>query len=99
MQDRISARLEVESQPQEGDDTPRAVDPAKIYFEEVGGLKKQRVYGLGSQASSLYFASQSCSSSATSHPPTCTHDAQIVPIQRQMREMEQRLQQQQLEQQ
>ena len=38
-----------------------------IYLEASGGEKKRRVYGLGSQASSLY--PESYSSGATSAPP------------------------------
>ena len=42
------------SQPNEESGEPCKVDESKIYLEAVGGLKKQHIYGLGSEASTLY---------------------------------------------
>ena len=42
------------SQPSEGSSDPIEVDETEIFLEAVGGLKKQRIYGLGSESSSLY---------------------------------------------
>ena len=53
LQERYLALKENLSQPIEGSE-PLQVDESEIYLEAVGGLKKQRVYGLGSDASSLY---------------------------------------------
>ena len=58
----MTSRLAAESQPPEGSSEPRAVDPDAIYMDVVGGFKKQRIYGLGSQA----FAYQSSSASSSS---------------------------------
>ena len=61
----MTSRLAAESQPPEGSSEPRAVDPDAIYIDVVGGLKKQRIYGLGSQASAYHSSLASSSSSAT----------------------------------
>ena len=53
LQERYLALKENLSQPIEGSE-PLQVDESEIYLEAVGGLKKQRIYGLGSEASSLY---------------------------------------------
>ena len=42
------------SQPSEEFDKPQEVNEAELYLEAIGGLKKQRFYGLGYQASSFY---------------------------------------------
>ena len=42
------------SEPSEGCSEPIEVDESEIFLEAVGGLKKQRIYGLGSESSSLY---------------------------------------------
>ena len=42
------------SQPSEESSESCEVDESEIYLEAVGGLKKQRIYGLGSEASALY---------------------------------------------
>ncbi|OIT31497.1 hypothetical protein A4A49_64125, partial [Nicotiana attenuata] len=40
-------------------DDSQEVDVNRLYFEVVGGEKKRRVYGLGSQALTLYLDSNS----------------------------------------
>ena len=42
------------SQSDEGSSEPHEVHEVELYLEAVGGLKMQRVYGLGSEASSFY---------------------------------------------
>ena len=54
------------SQPDEGSSEPREVDEVELYLEAVGGLKMQRVYGLGSEASSVYSHYSFTSASTTS---------------------------------
>ena len=45
------------SQPSKDGSQPTKVDINALYFEAVSGEMKRRVYGLGSQASSLYSVS------------------------------------------
>ena len=54
LQERHLALKENLSRPSEGSSEPLKVDEFEIYLKAVGGLKKQHVYGLGSEASSLY---------------------------------------------
>ncbi|XP_050231670.2 uncharacterized protein LOC126680571 [Mercurialis annua] len=51
--DKIQAAVDLASQPLEDGTTP-VVDINAIYYDVVGGEKKRRVYGLGSQASVFY---------------------------------------------
>ncbi|KAG8661886.1 uncharacterized protein LOC110606300 isoform X4 [Manihot esculenta] len=53
------------SQPQEGCSEPPIVDEVMLYYQAVGGNKKRRVYGVGSQASTFYSQSFHTSFSST----------------------------------
>ncbi|XP_039121601.1 uncharacterized protein LOC120258302 [Dioscorea cayenensis subsp. rotundata] len=54
IQDRYLELMEQASQTQEGHGEPPIVDEAAVYYEAVGGEKKRRVYGVGSQGSVFY---------------------------------------------
>ncbi|XP_043808700.1 uncharacterized protein LOC122722295 [Manihot esculenta] len=53
----------------EGSNEPTPINEAQLYYEAVGGHKKSRVYGLGSQASAYFHEPSHCSASYTSAPP------------------------------
>ncbi|KAJ9168405.1 hypothetical protein P3X46_019933 [Hevea brasiliensis] len=66
MVDSRAQSIKQSSQPQEGCSDPPIVDEVALYYQVVGGEKKNRVYGIGSQASIFYPSSSHGSSS--SHP-------------------------------
>ena len=56
------------SQPEEGSSEPRSVDDNEIFFKNVGGVKKSRLYDIGSEVSTNYkIASFSGTSLAIGH--------------------------------
>nr|GLL16342.1 uncharacterized protein LOC109149905 [Ipomoea trifida] len=61
----IQARHDAATQEVEGSTEPPVINMSQLYVDVVGGVKKQRIYGLGTKASS-FINSNSCSSSATS---------------------------------
>ncbi|XP_057990334.1 uncharacterized protein LOC110656172 [Hevea brasiliensis] len=67
IKDAFLALKEQSSQPQEGCNDPPIVDEVALYYQVVGGEKKNRVYGIGSQASIFYPSSSHGSSSTASY--------------------------------
>ncbi|XP_019153442.1 PREDICTED: uncharacterized protein LOC109149905 [Ipomoea nil] len=63
--DEIQARRDAIMQEAEGSTDPPVIDMSQMYVDVVGGVKKQRIYGLGTK-SSAFISGNSCSSSATS---------------------------------
>nr|GME03147.1 uncharacterized protein LOC109149905 [Ipomoea batatas] len=61
----IQARHDAATQEVEGSTEPPVINMSQLYVDVVGGVKKQRIYGLGTKASS-FINDNSCSSSATS---------------------------------
>ena len=61
------------SQPLDDGSEPPPVDINALYFEAAGGEKRRRVYGIGSQAASIYPAY--CQSSRTSYTSQATASA------------------------
>nr|GME03602.1 uncharacterized protein LOC109147304 [Ipomoea batatas] len=61
----IQARHDAATQEVEGSTEPPVINISQLYVDVVGGVKKQRIYGLGTKASS-FINDNSCSSSATS---------------------------------
>ena len=56
------------SQPEEGSFEPRQIDDNEIFVKNVEGVKKSRLYGIGSKISTYYsIASFSGTSPATSY--------------------------------
>ena len=56
------------SQPEEGSSEPRPVDDNEIFVKNVGGVKKSRLYGIGSEISTYCsIASFSGTSPAMGH--------------------------------
>ena len=56
------------SQPEKGSSEPRPIDDNEIFFKIVGGVKKSRLYSIGSKISTYYnIASFSSTSPATSY--------------------------------
>ncbi|KAG5606549.1 hypothetical protein H5410_028041 [Solanum commersonii] len=49
------------------------VDFSRIYMDEVGGVKKAFIYGLGSQV--VFYENIGSSSASTSQPQDCSFDA------------------------
>lgn len=68
MQDDFIRLREEMSQPEEGSSEPRPVDDNEIFVKNVGGVKKSRLYGIGSEISTYCnIASFSVTSPATGH--------------------------------
>nr|GLL37494.1 uncharacterized protein LOC109157302 isoform X1 [Ipomoea trifida] len=63
--EKIQARHDAATQEVEGSTEPPVINMSQLYVDVVGGVKKQRIYGLGTKASS-FINDNSCSSSATS---------------------------------
>ncbi|XP_031120225.1 uncharacterized protein LOC116023369 [Ipomoea triloba] len=61
----IQARHDAATQEVEGSTEPPVINMSQMYVDVVGGVKKQRIYVLGTKASS-FINDNSCSSSATS---------------------------------
>ena len=67
------------SQPEEGSSEPRPVDDNEIFFKNVGGVKKSRLYGIGSEISTYCsIASFSGTSPATGHSHELEDKLQLV---------------------
>ena len=67
------------SQPEEGSSEPRPVDDNEIFVKNVGGVKKSRLYGIGSEISTYYsIASFSGTSPATGHSHELEDRLQLV---------------------
>ncbi|KAH0693155.1 hypothetical protein KY285_020252 [Solanum tuberosum] len=60
------------------------VDFSKIYMDEVGGVKKACIYGLGSQA--IFYENVGSSSASTSQPQDCSFDARVKEYVQEMKE-------------
>ncbi|KDP30388.1 hypothetical protein JCGZ_17117 [Jatropha curcas] len=70
------------------------IDEVALYLEAVGGEKKRKVYGIGSQASQFYYGSAAHASTASAGPqPEHTDEhytdirAQLTDQQRQIAEL------------
>nr|GMD45288.1 uncharacterized protein LOC109149905 [Ipomoea batatas] len=61
----IQARHDAATQEAEGSTESPNIDMSQLYVDVVGGVKKQRIYGLGTKSSS-FITLTSCGSSATS---------------------------------
>nr|GMD93606.1 uncharacterized protein LOC109149905 [Ipomoea batatas] len=61
----IQARHDAATQEAEGSTESPNIDMSQLYMDVVGGVKKQRIYGLGTKSSS-FITRTSCGSSATS---------------------------------
>nr|GMD52481.1 probable inactive protein kinase DDB_G0270444 isoform X1 [Ipomoea batatas] len=61
----IQTRHDAATQEVEGSSEPPVINMSQLYVDVVGGVKKQRIYGLGTKASS-FINDNSCSSYATS---------------------------------
>ena len=67
------------SQPEEGSSEPCPVDDNEIFVKNVGGVKKSRLYGIGSEISTYCsIASFSGTSPATSHSHELEDRLQLV---------------------
>ena len=67
------------SQPEEGSSEPRPVDDNEIFVKNVGGVKKSRLYGIGSEISTYCsIASFSGTSPATGHSLELEDKLQLV---------------------
>ena len=105
-QDSVVARYEAETAVVRDDaSSSQSVDATQIYLDEVGGVKKKRVYGLGSMGS-VYLRSQASSSSinmpSTSQPvqesqTQAQEDSQIQDLEMEMSVMCEQMMQQQRE--
>ena len=60
------------------------VDFSKIYMDEVGGVKKACIYGLGSQA--VFYENIGSSSASTTQPQDCSFDARVKEYVQEMKE-------------
>ena len=68
MQDDFIRLREEMSQPEEWLSKPRPVDDNEIFVKNIGGVKKSRLYGIGSEISTYCsIASFSGTSPATGH--------------------------------
>ena len=101
-QDRVVARYEAEiATIREDASSSQSVDASQIYLDEVGGVKKKRVYGLGSKGS-LCLRSQASSNSinmpSTSHPfqesqTQAQEDSRIEALEKEMSVMREQMMQ------
>ena len=67
------------SQPEEGSSEPRPIDDNEIFVKNVGGVKKSRLYGIGSEISTYCsIASFSGTSPATGHSHELEDKLQLV---------------------
>ena len=67
------------SQLEEGSSEPRPVDDNEIFVKNVGGVKKSRLYGIGSEISTYYsIASFSGTSPKTGHSHELEDKLQLV---------------------
>ena len=67
------------SQPEEGSSEPRPVDDNEIFVKNVGGVKKSKLYDIGSEISTYCsIASFSGTSPATSHSHELEDKLQLV---------------------
>ena len=67
------------SQPEEGSSEPRPVDDNEIFVKNVGGVKKLKLYGIGSEISTYCsIASFSGTSPVTSHSHELEDKLQLV---------------------
>ena len=67
------------SQPEEGSSEPRPVDDNEIFVKNVGGVKKSRLYGIGSEISTYCsIASYSGTSPAMGHSHELEDKLQLV---------------------
>ena len=87
------------SQPSEGSSEPLEVDKSEIFLEAAGGVKKQRIYGLGSESSSLYSRySWSSSSSSRAQQEALelrgTVASQQVQLQQQQTQLQEKMEEQ-----
>ncbi|XP_059288090.1 uncharacterized protein LOC132041394 isoform X2 [Lycium ferocissimum] len=73
--DAVMSKIASASQPEDGSDEHLTVDFSKIYLDEVGGIKKKRIYGLGSQAP--LYGHVGASSASTSRHPDLDFDARV----------------------
>ncbi|KAH0725588.1 hypothetical protein KY284_001453 [Solanum tuberosum] len=60
------------------------VDFSKIYMDEVDGVKKACIYGLGSQV--VFYENVGSSSTSTSQPQDCSFDARVKEYVQEMKE-------------
>ena len=64
------------------------IDEAQLYFEAVGGEKKRRVYGLGSQTSVFFPNKTSASTSFTSAQQNKDLQDEVADLKRKVQERE-----------
>ncbi|KAG5571406.1 hypothetical protein H5410_061172 [Solanum commersonii] len=60
------------------------IDFSNIYMDEVGGVKKACIYGLGSQV--VFYENIGSSSASTSQPQDCSFDARVKEYVQEMKE-------------
>ena len=79
MQDDFIRLREEMSQPEEGSSEPRPIDDNEIFVKNVGGVKKSRLYGIGSEISAYCgIASFSGTSPATGHSHELADKLQLM---------------------
>ena len=102
-QDRVVARYEAETAAVSEDaSSSQSVDATQIYLDEVGGVKKKRVYGLGSMGSVCLQSQASYSSinmPSTSQPvqesqTQAQEDSRIQALEKEMSVMREQMMQQ-----
>ncbi|XP_039126774.1 uncharacterized protein LOC120262925 [Dioscorea cayenensis subsp. rotundata] len=93
VKDRYLELVEQASQTQEGLDELPIVDETTLYYEAVGGGKKSRVYGIGSQACIFYPHSSSSLSTGSSSEALHVEVRDLHQTLSQVQDREERLQQ------
>ncbi|KAH0716762.1 hypothetical protein KY285_012793 [Solanum tuberosum] len=73
--DAIMSEIASASQPENGASVSPSVDFSQIYLDEVGGVKKKHIYGLGYQAP--FYGHVGSSSASTSRPPIIDFNARV----------------------
>ncbi|XP_043808011.1 uncharacterized protein LOC122722139 [Manihot esculenta] len=86
--DRFLTLKEQASQTDNDSSQASRIDEAQLYFEAVGGEKKRRVYGLGSQASVFFSNKTSASTSFTSAQQNQDLQNEMADLRRKLQERE-----------
>ncbi|KAH0730236.1 hypothetical protein KY289_001424 [Solanum tuberosum] len=74
-EDAVMSKITSASQLEDESGESPTVEFSKIYMDEVGGVKKACIYGLGSQA--VFYQNIGSSSASTTQPQDCSFDARV----------------------
>ncbi|KAL3368874.1 hypothetical protein AABB24_009600 [Solanum stoloniferum] len=82
--DAVMSKITSASQLVDESGQSRTIDFSMIYMDEVGGVKKACIYGLGSQAT--FYENIGSLSASTAQPQDCDFDARVKEYVKEMKE-------------